>query len=664
MPTLGPCQFIQDEIDNLEQEISDLEDALNEVPPSVRAGLLREIQRLRQQVRRLYTELQSCLRNPAPYALSLDGIEVTQAIQDMNHSVALVATKATVVRVYLSYSLSPAVTVRGELALRRSPSGPSLIVPSANTVVLDPAQVGQLDTKRRNAQLSLNFPIPVDQTADGQLYLSLASVTNASTGVAFDVSHLGATKTVTFVVSAPLRVRILGVRYQYGTPSVTHLPAAIDFGLINSWLQRAYPVAQVISSRAIVDATAATPFGCGDINAQVAAIRALDMSEGADKRTHYFGLVADGGFFMRGCAAGIPSTPDPSTVASGPTGAGNWGWDFDGSYGDWYTGHELGHTFGRLHPGACGESHDDPSYPFTAGQLANADDAFVGFDVGDPVYNLPMVALPGVAWHDVMTYCSYQWLSSYTYQGIRARLVAENGLPAGPSPGPAPGVRSCSGGRPDQRFPERMAMETTAAAQRTLINVVATVNLTKESGHIRFVNPLPQGDLSVADPDSTVILIVKASDGRVLHEYQMGVKLLSCVSPGHDRQGLVDAVLAVDPAARIIDLSIAGHVVDTFQAGGTPPAVRNLKRAPAPHAALALSWDTDAKPEDKHSYTVQVSTDDGKTWQTLAVGLAQPEVALDRNQFHGAKQVQVRVIATDGFTRSVVKSESMALDGQ
>src|SRR5262249_49618665 len=161
-------------------------------------------------------------------------------------------------------------------------------------------------------------------------------------------------------------------------------------------------------------------------------IRALDIGAGTDKRTHYFGLVADGGFFMRGCAAGIPQTPDPTTVASGPTGPATWGWDFDGSYGDWYTGHELGHTFGRYHPGACGEAHDDPSYPFTAGQLANADDAFVGFDAGDPAYNLPMTALPGVAWHDVMTYCSYQWLSSYTYQGILTRLLAENNLPAGP----------------------------------------------------------------------------------------------------------------------------------------------------------------------------------------------------------------------------------------
>ena len=61
----------------------------------------------------------------------------------------------------------------------------------------------------------------------------------------------------------------------------------------------------------------------------------------------------------------------------------------------------------------------------------------MGFDVGDPAYSLPMVALPGTAWHDVMTYCSTQWLSSYTYEGIRDRLAAEAALFPGAVPATA-----------------------------------------------------------------------------------------------------------------------------------------------------------------------------------------------------------------------------------
>src|SRR5437763_164967 len=120
MLTLGPCQFVQDDIDRLLQEIDDLESAIDEVPPRARAGLRAQIRRLQTEVRQKNQQLQLCLRNPNPYALRLDGIEVTQAIQDMNHSITLVAGKATVVRVYLSYSLSPSITVRGELAVSRT----------------------------------------------------------------------------------------------------------------------------------------------------------------------------------------------------------------------------------------------------------------------------------------------------------------------------------------------------------------------------------------------------------------------------------------------------------------------------------------------------------------------------------------------------------------
>ena len=97
---------------------------------------------------------------------------------------------------------------------------------------------------------------------------------------------------------------------------------------------------------------------------------------------------------MRGCA-GVPSTPDPTAVGSGSNGHRDMGVDFDGSYGDWYGGHEIGHTFGRKHPGFCGETQDDlANYPFPNGQLSNADGNFGGFDVGDPAQALPLAAMP------------------------------------------------------------------------------------------------------------------------------------------------------------------------------------------------------------------------------------------------------------------------------
>jgi hypothetical protein len=356
--------------------------------------------------------------------VQLDAVEVTQAIQDLSQSVTLVAGKKTVVRLYLSKYGGASITVRGQLTLRRSPSDVPVTIASANTVVLDPAQAGNTSVKRGDVAKSLNFLLPDTHTVAGPLTVSIASIIDTGTGKTIGIGH-ERRPTVRFIESPPLRVRIIGIRYRMGTPPITFVPSNLDFALLRSWLGRAYPVGQVIYSQTIVDATATPPFNCGDINAQVAAIRALDMSAAGDRRTHYYGFVSDGGFFMRGCAA-VPATPDPSAIASGPTGPGTWGWDFDGSYGDWYAGHELGHTFGRRHPGFCGETKDDlQNYPYSSGQLASSDKTFVGFDVGDPAQLLPMAALQGPTWHDVMTYCNYQWLSAYTYRGIRVRLVAE-----------------------------------------------------------------------------------------------------------------------------------------------------------------------------------------------------------------------------------------------
>ena len=228
-----------------------------------------------------------------------------------------------------------------------------------------------------------------------------------------------------------------------------------------------------------VNAPQPWPFSAATINAFIRAIRVTDLLGGVDARTHYYGLVSDGNgsFFMRGLASGIPGTADPSTVASGPTGVNTWGWDTDGTYGDWYTGHELGHTFGRFHAEFCGAAGGAP-YPFTDGQLSNADGAFVGFDVGDPSHGLPPRALPGTVWHDVMTYCASQWLSSYTYSGIRDRLVQEDALPAGAVP-TAPKSRA-----------RGKAMRS--AGQ---IHVVATLNLTRGTGHLQHVTAVPTAPL-------------------------------------------------------------------------------------------------------------------------------------------------------------------------
>jgi hypothetical protein len=591
--------------------------------------------------------------------LQVDGIEVTQAIQDLGHSIPLIAGKRTVVRVYLSYYSGAGVNVSGTIAVRRSPSDPLFTINSENSVALSPAEAGNLSVKRNDATKSLNFVLPASGTVAGPLAIMIASITNTATATTIPVGG-ERIPIVRFQDSPALRVRIVGMRYTVGTPPVSYAPSTFHVNMLLSWLRRAYPVGQVISSTGVVDVTAAAPgFSCDDVNAQLAAIRALDMAAGGDERTHYYGYVDDGGYWMRGCTAGIPGT-----VASGPTGPGNWGWDFDGSYGDWYGGHELGHTYGRRHPGFCGESASDlDNYPFPGGQIGS-DASFVGFDVGDPANNLPMVALSGTQWKDVMTYCDRQWVSPYTYIGLRRRLITEDSAGAGASAGVA-GAGEGFGGRPDQRYPggaARQEVSGISGIEKRLVSVIAVVNLTRNQGRIRYVNPLERGKESGVEPTSPAVLRMKHSDGSVLDEYPAAVKLNSELLPADDRVGLIEAAIMFDKSATSIELLINGQLADTVAVGGPSPSVRAVRWPPERLGnELSLMVEAEGASERNYRYAVQVSTDYGRTWHTVAVGLTEPRFSIDRSQFKEGDEVQVRILVTNGLDTAVVTTETFRI---
>ena len=120
--------------------------------------------------------------------------------------------------------------------------------------------------------------------------------------------------------------------------------------------------------------------------------------------------------------------------------------------------------------------------------------SFCGFDTGDPAHGLPIRALPGTTWHDVMTYCNSQWLSSFTYTGIRNRLLLEDALPAGAVPASA----------------RRAGRARSQAMSRTpAIHVVGTLNLTHAVGHLRHVTAYAS-----APPGGTLLTASKVAARR------------------------------------------------------------------------------------------------------------------------------------------------------
>ncbi len=696
---------------------------------------------------------------PRMNELSLDGLEITQAVQEMGHSVPLVADKATVARAYLSFIGTTPLTVTGVLQARRA-GGSWVNVNALNATTVDPVSNYQLRSKREDLNKSLNFQIPASLLAPGTIEFRLATVTESTTGTGRVCADcLTSPVTINMSASAPMRMRVLGLRYTTGIPpnTVTQAPRTLDTTLINSWLRRAYPISSLVSSYTAIAATNTWPFDCNQANAQVATVRANDIAAGTDRRTHYFGLVSDGGGFMRGCASAIPGGPDPTAVASGPTGSQTWGWDNDGSYGDWYTGHELGHTYGRLHPGSgCGDSSDDANEPFENGQISGADGAFVGFDMGDSTNSISMSALPGVTWKDVMTYCSNQWISHYTYMNIRDRLTGESSLPAGASllsrdhalgiPGALPsntrvgvdtiamigmnpglavprqksvsalktgttgrseivtGVREKPEGAPapsgeaptiqegntpakDQTAPS--AYDAPPIVQRgfsvpplhsgsvrvhkspvepdikvqtgNLLSIIATVNISKKTASIYSSARVTKGILEqVTGPEEAIIRFVDGT-GKTIKRYVVNLRRDTDIPAGKDQTGLIDAVVPFSPTATKVEVLLYGEVVDSRSISKHPPKLRHLKNPQVPGSralggpGIALfTWEASDDDHDHLTYTVLASTDRGKTWQTIALGLTESKMELHPEDFGKAESVLLRVIASDGMHTSVV----------
>lgn len=568
---------------------------------------------------------------PRANELSIDGLEITQTIQEMGHSVPLVADKPTVARAYLSIKGTAPVSIRGVLQGRRS-GGAWTNLSSLNVVTVDPSVNGQLRPKREDINRSLNFRLPASWISAGTLDLRLATVTESATGSPRTCSDcLTSPVSVTMRASAPMRLRIIGLRYTAGTPPITHVPRALDLTLIDSWLRRAYPISTLTSSSTTIGATNTWPFSYNQANAQLATIRANDVAGGTDRRTHYYGLVFDGGGFMRGCASAIPTGgPDPTALASGPTGPSS-GWDTDGSYGDWYTGHELGHTYGRLHPGSgCGKSSDDPNEPFPNGQISGADGAFVGLDVGDPARSIPLATLPGVTWKDVMTSCNNQWVSHYTYTALRDRLTGENSLPAG-APMPSGDMPLGAAGS----IPSTLRVGVDALA---VVGMDPSTNLATR----KAAPPLRTG--ATGRP-------------RIVTGSRETAEIVTGGSSSEGPMGADASMSAPDPTP-----APAYETPPPVQRGlvipSVPPgAMRSLRREAEPDVRLATSiftWEASDDDSDQLTYTVLASTDRGKTWQTIAVGLTEPKLEINPEDFGKVSKILLRVIANDGVNTTMI----------
>jgi hypothetical protein len=339
------------------------------------------------------------------------------------------------------------------------------------------------------------------------------------------------------------------------------------------------------------------------------------LYNGEDPRTIYYGVVDETGGFMRGKALAIPGV-----ISAGPSGDRTFNWDFDGSYNDWYGGHEIAHNMGRYHAEFCG-AQAGTDYPYWFGRISptlSGSAAIYGFDIETRQIYDPN-------WKDVMTYCEYQWISDFTYEGIRDHLVTTGLLLA-----------------------QATTNLTTANEFLLVVGLADLVNNTVDLTSVQRISqnasiPLPlPGDWDI---------VLLNSGGGVLASYPFAPLALSDTEGETGAPAIIAELVPFPPGAARVEIRRGGVTLAGRSASATPPAVQITAPSAGsviPAGSFQVSWTGSDPDGDSLTYSLLLSRDGGQSWETFQTGLVGGSVTLHTVDLPGG-EAYLRVIASDGF---------------
>jgi hypothetical protein len=333
--------------------------------------------------------------------LTITGLEITQAVQTATNSVPLVAERATLVRVYGKVDQQSelggiTVTLAGIRDGKALPGSP---------LTLGPHSVSP-DPQRGDLASSYNFNVPREWLSGAVQFV--ATIDSAHAWPEVDESNNTASVSMTFNSVPALNIEIVPIRYTYSPTGRTYPAPTAD--VISDWVMRSYPISAInVSFRTPIDFSGDLRFDY-EWDRLLELIKAVKIADGAPDALAYYALIptlngADSWIASTSFIAGIGYVGD-RTAASLDLGPSRE--DTTGRI----AAHELGHNHGRYHA-PCGTPGSPlQPFPYTNASIGSQN---YGFDGGRGRVMSPFT--PDVA-KDLMSYCSPQWLSDFTYRGI------------------------------------------------------------------------------------------------------------------------------------------------------------------------------------------------------------------------------------------------------
>ena len=616
------------------------------------------------------------------YSMAVTSMEVTQSIQSLTNSVVLIKDKRTFVRVYVHANgtsvpgvtaILEATSMSGEL-----PLAPVNSVGTTLTVRTSP--------NRNDINQSFLFELPYSWTEQNNLTLR-ATLNPYKVPLEDTYTDDQVTTTVNFNTSPTLSVEFFRLNYTLNgnnySPRIT-----ADILHTYSWILRAYPIGGGVGDSfkpRLWDVAGGTQLGayvnttdplCAQVyshpNDDISLCASYvangwlyyyrqatisgDLNVGLNPTAFYYGMISDAsGFFPRGQAMYSQTSVGPAGTPGQFFNLGQ-GWDTDGTYADWYAAHEIGHSLGRAHPNAgsdnpatpntsenCGHSRSDPSFPYgdtshSTAPIGPSNGSIEGFDVGDPGFGIKPAVLPSSIWNDVMSYCSNQWLSDYTYTAMYNYMKAHPSVALGPA---------------------------SPALTGDFLVTVGVINPTAGTGAFSLVRRASTVNSVTTATETVYSLRQYNASNALLANQKIDTDSLDIQGPGNTGVvGFVDTMALVAGAHRI-DLvrNSDSHVLASVTISAHAPVVSNVALQGAPNpvtGVVTLNWNASDADGNPLTYDISYSHDNGVSFQPILSGLSAKTAQIDTATLGGGSAI-LRVTASDGVNTGHADSASFTM---
>lgn len=553
--------------------------------------------------------------------LTIQELEVTQAIQDLSNSVAMVNGKLTRARVYVG--VTPAISSTSDLVVRlygwsgsyngnALPGSPLTFGPAAYAL-----SSGTVATKRLVLGSTFNFLIPSSWLTHDKLYLraevnpgKLVPETNYDNNTLLDSVKCGSCSAVNLGLVA---VTSGGITVSLSSPMVTDML---------SYFKDVYPMSQLnvwtLASGAF-EATRnyAAPSSKPGVCSSEWGDLAEDMSDfydswsGRPAHAFVYGLLNQN---VPHCA------PTGGCNLGCSSGSGNGSCGILSSDAGKTLAHEVGHTLGRKHaPCGLGKAPPDPNWP---------NGTYPGGIIGQVGVRWSSSTVFGPNTHDFMSYCGPAWISPYTYWGLWGGLC---------------GLNSAA------------LQETAVVAAAPAPCLVASGQITGDAVALR---PFWQQDYPAGEYDypgeGPYSIELQNSRGSVLF-----VRRFDPAASGEASRHTDDRfheIVPFHPSTARIVIRHGDLILTTVTVSAHKPSITLL----SPNGgewwddaeAHAITWLADDEDGAALTANVLYSADGGASWVPVGLGIQGRRYRVYANDLPGSDNALIQVRVTDGVNTS------------